>query len=191
MFRFLIIGLIGCLSVTISNTFTHLTEETDKLCLHFTCFYEKMQKDGTLEFCIQQNLQNGSRDYSVEIAVFSLLCWIWVLHVSVRIHNSGEQAESSAEINRKDKLPTACTHTHTVAADALKYLLTRSHIASPAEVPEILPGGWVDNLHKKSGANVADIFVLTCHCSGTSLEHFRTSVNVLITQLLTPPANVM
>jgi len=66
-----------------------------------------------------------------------------------------------------------CSHKHiqilpyTMTENAPKYLLRHMYIVSPSDALETLLEGWVENLHRKSKANVAGICVLTCHCSET------------------------
>jgi len=46
------------------------------------------------------------------------------------------------------------TLTHKAAENTLEYLLTHSYFVSPTDDLVILPGGWVENLCKKSAVNV-------------------------------------
>ena len=92
-----------------------------------------------------------------------------------------QQRESKKQHTDKEQtLQQTPMLTHTVAANAPKYLLTCFYLISPCHIPEILFGGWVTNLRKTSRAKVVDICVLTCHHSGTPPEHFKTAVKTAI-----------
>jgi len=66
-----------------------------------------------------------------------------------------------------------CARTHTHSHGGCKF----SGIFS-SDVTEIFTKGCVENLWRKCRVNVADIRVLSCHRSRTSLEHFRPPVHV-------------